>query len=32
MEWVPSIIEKFNFEPFSLNFLVGPRQVGKQQL
>ncbi|MEM3786121.1 MAG: ATP-binding protein [Nitrososphaeria archaeon] len=29
MKWVPSIIEKFNFEPFSLNFLVGPRQVGK---
>ncbi|MGB9728039.1 MAG: hypothetical protein ACPLZF_06475 [Nitrososphaeria archaeon] len=29
IKWVPPIIEEFAFEPYSLNFLVGPRQVGK---
>ena len=29
VKWIPPILQKFNFEPFSLNFLVGPRQVGK---
>ena len=29
VRWVPPVIEQFSFEPFSLNFLVGPRQVGK---
>ncbi len=29
IRWIPPILEKFDFKPFSLNFLVGPRQVGK---
>ncbi|MEM2083730.1 MAG: ATP-binding protein [Nitrososphaerota archaeon] len=29
VKWIPPIIEQFKLEPFSLNFLVGPRQVGK---
>lgn len=29
VRWVPSIIEQMSFEPFSLHFLIGPRQVGK---
>jgi predicted AAA+ superfamily ATPase len=29
IRWIPPIIEQFDFEPFSLNFVVGPRQVGK---
>jgi len=29
VKWVPPVVEQFSFEPFSLNFLVGPRQVGK---
>lgn len=29
VKWIPPIIEQINIEPFSLNFLVGPRQVGK---
>ena len=29
VRWIPPIIEEFDFKPFSLNFLVGPRQVGK---
>ncbi|MEM0171500.1 MAG: ATP-binding protein [Thermoproteota archaeon] len=29
VKWIPPVIEQFSFEPFSLNFLVGPRQVGK---
>jgi predicted AAA+ superfamily ATPase len=29
VKWIPPIINSFNFEPFSLNFIVGPRQVGK---
>jgi predicted AAA+ superfamily ATPase len=27
--WVPDFVESFRFEPFSLHFLFGPRQVGK---
>ncbi|MGB9718464.1 MAG: ATP-binding protein [Thermoproteota archaeon] len=29
VKWVSPVVEQFSFEPFSLNFLVGPRQVGK---
>lgn len=29
IKWIPPILEEFDFKPFSLNFLVGPRQVGK---
>ncbi|MCD6403252.1 MAG: ATP-binding protein [Candidatus Aenigmarchaeota archaeon] len=29
IKWIPPILSEFNFKAFSLNFLVGPRQVGK---
>jgi len=29
VRWTPPILREFEVEPFSLNFLVGPRQVGK---
>jgi predicted AAA+ superfamily ATPase len=29
VKWEPPILRRFNFKPYSLNFLVGPRQVGK---
>jgi predicted AAA+ superfamily ATPase len=29
IKWIPPILKEFNFKPFSLSFLVGPRQVGK---
>lgn len=29
VKWVPSVIERISLQPFSLHFLVGPRQVGK---
>jgi len=29
VKWIPPILKSFAFQPFSLNFLVGPRQVGK---
>jgi len=29
VKWIPPILKTFNFRPFSLNFLVGQRQVGK---
>lgn len=29
VKWIPNIIEKIEPKPFSLYFLVGPRQVGK---
>ncbi|MHA1380258.1 MAG: ATP-binding protein [Candidatus Helarchaeota archaeon] len=29
VKWEPEIINKINFQPFSLHFLTGPRQVGK---
>lgn len=27
--WIPEWIKKISLEPFSLNFVIGPRQVGK---
>lgn len=32
IKWVPSLIEKLVLKPFSLNFVFGPRQVGKTTL
>jgi len=29
VKWIPSIIEKISSKPYALNFLIGPRQVGK---
>jgi Predicted ATPase (AAA+ superfamily) len=29
VKWIPDVIDKISFTPFSLNFLFGPRQVGK---
>ena len=29
IKWIPGIVKKFNMEPFSLNFVIGPRQIGK---
>ncbi len=29
IKWIPLIIRHYDTEPFSLNFIVGPRQVGK---
>ncbi|MEM2415601.1 MAG: AAA family ATPase, partial [Thermoproteota archaeon] len=29
VKWVPKWIEHISLKPFSLNFIVGPRQVGK---
>lgn len=29
VQWTPDIISSFSLDPFSLHFLVGPRQVGK---
>jgi hypothetical protein len=29
LKWVPDVIERIPLRPFSLSFLVGPRQVGK---
>ena len=29
IRWVPRWIEQISFKPFSLNFIAGPRQVGK---
>ena len=29
VKWVPSIVEQISLKPFSLHFLIGPRQVGK---
>ena len=29
VKWIPDTIDKISFTPFSLNFLFGPRQVGK---
>jgi predicted AAA+ superfamily ATPase len=31
-KWIPKEINELSLEPFSLNFLVGPRQVGKTTL
>jgi predicted AAA+ superfamily ATPase len=29
VKWIPDVVERITFNPFSLHFLVGPRQVGK---
>jgi len=29
LKWVPDVIHKLSLSPFSLNFVLGPRQVGK---
>jgi predicted AAA+ superfamily ATPase len=29
VRWVPDVIEKVSLSPYSLNFIFGPRQVGK---
>ena len=29
IRWIPKWIDRISLEPFSLNFVVGPRQVGK---
>ncbi len=29
VKWIPRVINEFTFKPFSLHFLIGPRQVGK---
>jgi Predicted ATPase (AAA+ superfamily) len=29
VKWVPDVIEKVSLSPYSLNFIFGPRQVGK---
>ena len=29
VKWIPKIIEQISFKPFSLHFVLGPRQVGK---
>ncbi len=29
VRWVPRILDEFSFNPFSLHFFIGPRQVGK---
>ncbi len=29
IKWVPKVIEEISLRPFSLNFIFGPRQVGK---
>jgi predicted AAA+ superfamily ATPase len=29
IKWFPPVVDQFKFNPFSLSFLVGPRQVGK---
>ena len=32
IKWIPNIIEKITLKPFSLHFLIGPRQIGKTTL
>ena len=29
IKWIPEILKRFHTEGFSLNFLIGPRQIGK---
>lgn len=31
-KWIPEILRKISLKPFSLNFIFGPRQVGKTTL
>jgi predicted AAA+ superfamily ATPase len=32
IKWIPSYIDEISLKPFSLNFIFGPRQVGKTTL
>lgn len=32
IKWIPNLLEKIVLQPFSLNFIFGPRQVGKTTL
>ncbi len=32
IKWIPKVIGELKVEPYSLNFIVGPRQVGKTTL
>ena len=32
IKWIPSLIDEISLKPFSLNFVFGPRQVGKTTL
>jgi predicted AAA+ superfamily ATPase len=32
IKWIPSLLEEISLKPFSLNFVFGPRQVGKTTL
>ena len=32
LKWIPSLFYEIKLEPFSLNFVFGPRQVGKSTL
>jgi len=29
VKWIPKILDRFQIKPFSLNFIIGPRQIGK---
>ncbi|MGC8565930.1 MAG: AAA family ATPase, partial [Thermoplasmata archaeon] len=29
IKWIPNVVNEISMEPFSLNFIFGPRQVGK---
>ncbi|WP_238699169.1 MULTISPECIES: hypothetical protein [Sulfolobaceae] len=29
VKWIPDVIDKVSLFPYSLNFILGPRQVGK---
>ena len=29
IKWIPGWIKEISLKPFSLNFVIGPRQVGK---
>ena len=31
-KWIPFVMNKISLKPFSLNFIFGPRQVGKTTL
>ncbi|MEM0075549.1 MAG: hypothetical protein QXV84_04290 [Conexivisphaerales archaeon] len=28
-KWMPDVLDKLSLDPFSLNIIVGPRQLGK---
>jgi hypothetical protein len=32
IKWIPTLLEEIGLKPFSLNFVFGPRQVGKTTL